>query len=146
MKKYIDAEKLKAKIEKRKNILDVESPFGIGGRVELELVLDTITSLQQEQPKVDLVAELERHFATTPKEQLEKEWKELEHWNNVGPTVQEFLYGKQAEADLEEYIENEVKHYGLSLYEASYGTFSASQIGRIIRNAFEFGLNARKEE
>ena len=101
---------------------------------------------EQEQPKVDLVAELEHHFATTPKEQLDKEWKELEHWNNVGPTVQEFLYGKQPEVDLEEYIENEVKHYGLSLYEASYGTFSASQIDRIIRNAFELGLNARKEE
>ena len=49
--KYIDSEKLKAKIEKRMNILDIDSPFGIGGRVELELVLDAITSLQQEQPQ-----------------------------------------------------------------------------------------------
>ena len=49
MERYIDAEKLKTKIEKRKNILSVESPFGIGGRIELELVLDTIVSLQKEE-------------------------------------------------------------------------------------------------
>lgn len=46
---------------------------------------------------------------------------------------------EQPEVDLEKYIENEINHYGLSLYEASYGTFSASQIDRIIRNAFELG-------
>ena len=61
-------------------------------------------------------------------------------------TIIASLQQKQPEVDLEEYIENEVKHYGLSLYEASYGTFSASQIDRIIRNAFELGLNAKKEE
>lgn len=55
--------------------------------------------LQQKQPKVDLVAELKHHLATTPKEQLEKEWKELEPWNNIGPTVREFLYGKQPNVD-----------------------------------------------
>lgn len=53
---------------------------------------------------------------------------------------------REPEVDLEKYIENEINHYGLSLYEASYGTFSASQIDRIIRKAFELGLNARKEE
>lgn len=55
--------------------------------------------LQEQKPveKPDLVAELKHHLATTPKEQLEKEWKELEHWNNIGPTVQEFLYGKPVE-------------------------------------------------
>lgn len=59
---------------------------------------------KQEQPEVDLVAELKHHLATTPKEQLEKEWKELEPWGNIGPTVREFLYGKQPEVDLEEEI------------------------------------------
>ena len=61
-------------------------------------------SLQQEQPKVDLVAELKHHLATTPKEQLEKEWKELEPWGNIKPTVQEFLYGNQPEMDLDKEI------------------------------------------
>ena len=48
MSKYVDVEKLRAEIERRMNILDLDSPFGIGGRVELELVLDTIASLHQE--------------------------------------------------------------------------------------------------
>lgn len=56
------------------------------------------------------------------------------------------LKQEQPGVDLEEYIENEIKHYGLSLYEASYGTFSASEIDRIMRKFYEIGLNARKEE
>ena len=48
---------------------------------------------QREQKPVDLVAELKHHLATTPKEQLEKEWKELEPFG-FGPTVEEYLYGK----------------------------------------------------
>lgn len=52
MGRYIDADKLIAKIERRMNILDLDNPLGIGGRIELELVLDTITSLQKEdQPE-----------------------------------------------------------------------------------------------
>lgn len=54
------------------------------------------------------------------------------------------LQQEQREVDLEEYIENEIKHYGLSLYEASYGTFSASEIDRIMRKFYELGLKARK--
>ena len=50
---------------------------------------------QKEQKPVDLVAELKLHLANTPKEQLEKEWKELEPYGNIGPTVHEFLYGEQ---------------------------------------------------
>ena len=95
---------------------------------------------QQEQPKVDLVAELKHHLATTPKEQLEKEWKELEHWR-IGPTVQEFLYGKQPEVDLE----NEYKEY------VDVDPVLSKLINRcagmiIARHFYELGLNARKEE
>ena len=153
MTNYIPADKLIAGIEKHiKEVKDAAKRFTPNmGFFDAKLsgiydVMAIIDSLQQEQPEADLVAELKHHLATTSKEQLEKEWKELEPWNNVGPTVQEFLYGKQSEVDLEKYIENEINHYGLSLYEASYGTFSASQIDRIIRNAFELGLNAKKEE
>ena len=67
---------------------------------------DSLPTVSQ-QPKVDLVAELKHHLATTPKEQLEKEWKELEPWGNMGPTVQEFLYGKQTEVDLKKTVEFE---------------------------------------
>lgn len=79
-----------------------------------------ISSLQQErpqvadaskmeQPEVDLVAELKHHLATTPKEQLEKEWKELEPWSNIGPTAKEFLYGKSTEWS--EDLDAEVKRF-----------------------------------
>ena len=132
--------------------------------------------IQQEQPEVDLmdtriqyasVHDGIKSFAETysfnidsqlfqqlSKEQQELWRKEIEQavvsGGDIGITLARDVRYKenqsQPEVDLEEYIENEVKHYGLSLYEASYGTFSASQIDRIIRNAFELGLNARKEE
>jgi hypothetical protein len=50
----------------------------------------------------DMVANLKEYIANTPKEQLEKDWDELKHWNNVGPTIEEFLYGKQNPAWSEE--------------------------------------------
>lgn len=104
--KYIPADKLIAEIKQQQRKLtllsnteqvDVRRDCALQNGV-YEHILATITSLQKEQPGVDL----------------------------------------------EEYIENEINHYGLSLYKASYGTFSASQIDRIIRNSFELGLKASK--
>lgn len=116
--KYIDAKHLKAEINKRlKNVRDYMNGTGMrykgpkyfkaqGKESAYDALLSIIDSLQQEQPKGDLVAELKHHLTTTPKEQLEKEWKELEPWGNIGPTVQEFLYGKQQpEVDLEKKID-----------------------------------------
>jgi len=97
---------------------------------------------EQEQPEVDLVAELEHHLATTPNEQLEKEWKELEPWNNIGPTVQEFLYGKQPEANLEKII-------GQTYHDGSVADTSDMDLvdyENIALHFYELGLNARKEE
>lgn len=108
--KYIDAERLIAEIEKLKNELkSLMSKLYYAANYnewEAELngynkILSLIDSLMQEQPEADLVVELKHHLATTPKEQLEKEWKELEIWDNIGPTIQEFLYGKQSAVDLE---------------------------------------------
>ena len=39
----------------------------------------------------NVLAELLEHIKTTPKEELEKEFKEIEEWSNVGPTVDEFI-------------------------------------------------------
>ena len=73
--------------------------YQYGAGVEYKDVLDYLDNLEKQKPveKHDLVAKLKEHLANTPKEQLEAEWKELEHWNNIGPTVQEFLYGGSAE-------------------------------------------------
>ena len=38
-----------------------------------------------------VLAELLHHIRTTPKEDLEKEFNELEEWSHVGPTVEEFM-------------------------------------------------------
>jgi hypothetical protein len=37
-----------------------------------------------------IVQILKEHFQNTPEEQLEKEWKELEPLNNIGPDVEEY--------------------------------------------------------
>ena len=39
----------------------------------------------------NVLAELLKHIETTPKEELEREFKEIEEWSNVGPTVEEFM-------------------------------------------------------
>lgn len=121
MSKYIDAEKLKEKIqphyENAKKRARYAAQTGTSESCArwdeavstYEFILYLINSLQQEHQEVDLVAELKHHLTTTPKEQLEKEWKELEHWNNIGPTVQEFLYGKQPKMDLFERPETPIK-------------------------------------
>ena len=49
----------------------------------------------------------------------------------------------EKEVDLEEYIKNEIAHYGMSLYKASYGTFSASEIERIMKRFYELGKKAK---
>ncbi len=38
----------------------------------------------------NVLAELIEHIETTPKEELEREFEEIEEWSNVGPTVEEF--------------------------------------------------------
>lgn len=42
-------------------------------------------------PMKNVLAELLEHIKTTSKEELEKEFNELEEWSNVGPTVEEFM-------------------------------------------------------
>lgn len=94
-------------LERIINNVHYEFRNGIGEKSFGEEVLERFREErdEQEQPKVDLVTELRHHLATTPREQLEKEWKELEPYGNIGPSVQEFLYGKQPEVDLEKFAE-----------------------------------------
>lgn len=39
----------------------------------------------------NVLAELFEHIKTTPKEDIEREFEEIEEWSNVGPTVEEFM-------------------------------------------------------
>ena len=75
--KYIDAEKLKAEIERRIARLDKElkpaaeedfvsswASTAKNKRVALQSILSFIASLQQEQPEVDLKKEIDRELDT----------------------------------------------------------------------------------
>lgn len=42
-------------------------------------------------PMKNVLAELLEHIKTTPKEDLEREFKGIEEWSSVGPTVEEFM-------------------------------------------------------
>lgn len=151
--KLIDADKLKANIEKRMNILDIESPFGIGGRVELELVLDFITSLQQEQPEnkekimnfFDAVGDC--GFSQHDILQLKNIWKEA---GCPPPKSQVADAGKmeQPEVDLENYISNKLRELGADLINHKPYSFNRGlNVGKT--NAYDDILNrlkARKKE
>lgn len=39
----------------------------------------------------NIAEQLKKHLAETPKEQLVKEWEALKKWNDVGPTVKEYI-------------------------------------------------------
>ena len=34
---------------------------------------------------------LRKHFENTSKEELDREWEELKHWNEIGPTFEEYF-------------------------------------------------------
>lgn len=154
--KYIDADKLIAEIERYKKGSAIarfdnagENAEYFQGKVEMcDDLTHIITSLQQEQPEVDLVAELKHHLEITSKEQLEKEWKELEPWCNIGPTVHEFLYGKEPEADLEKFDKEVTKIWGKCAADPndSIACLHIETFNEFARHFYELGLNARKEE
>lgn len=38
-----------------------------------------------------IVEQLRKYFEEATQEELDKEWEELKHWNEIGPTVDEYL-------------------------------------------------------
>ena len=38
-----------------------------------------------------IVKQLRKHVEEATQEELDKEWEELKHWNEIGPTVDEYL-------------------------------------------------------
>jgi len=41
--------------------------------------------------KVNIVEQLRQHLASITEEEKQKEWDELKKWNDVGPTVKEYI-------------------------------------------------------
>lgn len=38
-----------------------------------------------------LSEQLEKYFNETPQEQLDKDWEEIKHWDNIGPDAREYI-------------------------------------------------------
>ena len=58
---------------------------------ECEDYFREVVKKNNENKMKNVLAELLKHIKTTPKEELEKEFNELEEWSHVGPTVEEFM-------------------------------------------------------
>lgn len=41
--------------------------------------------------KHPILQKLEDYFNNTPKEQLEKDWEEIKQYQNIGPTMDEYI-------------------------------------------------------
>ena len=50
----------------------------------------TNTKRSKEKP-YKLYDQLVKYFEETPKEQLDIDWLKVEHWNNIGPDVDEYV-------------------------------------------------------
>ena len=74
-----------------------------------EFLMKVLEMQEKKKPieKHSLIAQLKEYLTNTPKEQLEAKWKELEKWNHVGPTVEEYLNSIKPEehCDLEKAAE-----------------------------------------
>lgn len=53
--------------------------------------LSTIDLQSNEENKPDLLQQLKDYFANTPREIIEKEWHEYDKYNEIEPTVNEYL-------------------------------------------------------
>lgn len=43
------------------------------------------------ESKYPMYEDLKKYFENTPKEQLDADWKELKHWNEIGTDVFEYI-------------------------------------------------------
>ena len=70
-------------------VYDFEESEDVLCAEDIESVNDTDDNTKPSKMK-NVLAELFEHIKTTPKEELEREFEELEEWSNVGLTVEEF--------------------------------------------------------
>ena len=72
-----------------RNSVNNGKPYLSGG--ECEAYFREVVKKNNENKMKNVLAELLEHIKTTTKEDLEREFNELEEWSNVGPTVEEFM-------------------------------------------------------
>lgn len=62
-----------------------------------------------------IIKQLKEHFANTPQEVLEQEWKEYSKYNEIGPTIDEYLQAVENSKKKEKFMtESEVMRYLIS--------------------------------
>jgi len=63
----------------------------------------------------NIVEQLRQHLASMTEEEKQKEWDELKKWNDVGPTVEEYINDIKENAKAKiEYCEKEIHRLELS--------------------------------
>ena len=67
----------------------------------------------------NLEESLRKYFDETPKEQLEADWKNIKHWNEIGPTVDEWLQSVNRTETYNEKVEHLKQFSGKSYKECS---------------------------
>ncbi len=40
-----------------------------------------------------IVERLRKHFEEATQEELDREWEKLKHWNEIGPSIEEYIEG-----------------------------------------------------
>lgn len=156
MSKYIDAEKLIAEIERKISVCEKQRADAIevecydladdaSARMgELNVVLETITSLQQEQPDFPTTdEEIEIFLATHPKVEVPNKYKTLD-----------WLWKKQEqpEVDLDEETETwisthiKIENGGIRQVNIDELAKTVKEWGKgIARHFYELGLKAKEE-
>lgn len=71
--------------------VEYHAEFGADNDYGWHNVYSFQTPNEMETPMKNTLAELLNHIKNTPKEELEREFNELEEWSHVGPTVEEFM-------------------------------------------------------
>ena len=65
-----------------------------------------------------IIKQLKEHFANTPQEVLEQEWKEYSKYNKIGPTIDEYLQAVENSKKKDKFMtDDEVMRYLISTRE-----------------------------
>ena len=132
MGKLVDIDEVKKAIDKaikerwagREYVgLPVHDEYIVEGLEEAKKAVVELVESKSEKPNI--VEDLKRYLKNTTREQQEADWKRLEKWAHVGPTVEEYLHAAKnfrlpeemwavLRKMVEEQVANVQKHRGAS--------------------------------
>ena len=99
------------------------------------------SNIEQEK---SMYEKLKDYFENTPKEQIEKDWKETEKYDEVGPTVKEFIGMSTLDLDkIEERIDKMLEEDKVEIYTGGRVVGKESYTIRTIRNRNKYRFRLR---